>query len=65
MLGAAAAATDGLWCLATASAGEPVNPNLTPEAQQVFKYLEATCEKKVLAGYNVYVHPPDDTGTAK
>jgi mannan endo-1,4-beta-mannosidase len=60
MLGAAAAAAVGLWHLAAASAGEPVNPNLTPEARQVFKYLEATYEKKVLAGYNVYVHTPDD-----
>ena len=58
--GAAAAAAVGFWCLAAASAGEPVNPNLTPEARQVFKYLEATYEKKVLAGYNVYVHTPDD-----
>jgi mannan endo-1,4-beta-mannosidase len=60
VLGAAAAAAVALWCLATASAGQPVNPNLSPEARQVFKYLEATYEKKVLAGYNVYVHTPDD-----
>jgi mannan endo-1,4-beta-mannosidase len=60
VLGAAAAAVVALWYLATASAGEPVNPNLSAEARQVFKYLESTYEKKVLAGYNVYVHTPDD-----
>lgn len=60
VLGAAAAAAVALWCLATASAGDPVNPNLSPEARQVFKYLQSTYEKKALAGYNVYVHTPDD-----
>ncbi len=60
VLGAAASAAIGLWCFTATSASDPVNPNLSPEARQVFKYLEATYEKKVLAGYNVCVHTPDD-----
>jgi mannan endo-1,4-beta-mannosidase len=47
-------------CLEAARGGEPVNPNLSPEARQVFDYLESTYQKQVLAGYNVYVHTPDD-----
>lgn len=41
-------------------AAEPVNPNLSPVARDVFSYLESVYQKKVLAGYNVYVHTPDD-----
>ena len=47
-------------CPLVLQAGEPVNPNLSPAAREVFKYLESVCQKKVLAGYNVYVHTPDD-----
>lgn len=39
---------------------EPVNPNLSPEARKVLDYLESVYQKRVLAGYNVYVHTPDD-----
>ncbi len=41
-------------------AGEPVNPNLSPAARKVFGYLESVYQSKVLSGYNVYVHTPDD-----
>ena len=37
-----------------------MNPNLSAEARQVLDYLESTYQKQVLAGYNVYVHTPDD-----
>ena len=49
-----------LCCLVRGWAGEPVNPNLSPEARQVLTYLESVYQKRVLAGYNVYVHTPDD-----
>jgi len=39
---------------------EPVNPNLNPTAREVLNYLDSVYQKKVLAGYNVYVHTPDD-----
>jgi len=41
-------------------AAEPVNPDLSPAARQVLDYLHSIYGKKVLAGYNVYVHTPDD-----
>ena len=41
-------------------AGEPVNPNLSAEARQILSYLDSIYQKRVLAGYNVYVHTPDD-----
>ena len=47
-------------CSVALQAGEPVNPNLSPAALEVFHYLESVYQKKVLAGYNVYVHTPDD-----
>jgi len=47
-------------CPAAAPAGDPVNPNLSPEAREVLDYLHSIYQKKVLAGYNVYVHTPDD-----
>ena len=50
----------GLCCHGADWAGEPVNPNLSREALQVLDYLESTYQKQVLAGYNVYVHTPDD-----
>jgi mannan endo-1,4-beta-mannosidase len=49
-----------LCCVDTGRAIEPANPNLSPEARQVLDYLESTYQKQVLAGYNVYVHTPDD-----
>ena len=39
---------------------EPVNRNLSAEARQVLNYLQSVYQKRVLAGYNVYVHTPDD-----
>lgn len=39
---------------------EPVNPKLTPSARKVLGYLESVYQKKMLSGYNVYVHTPDD-----
>jgi len=39
---------------------EPVNPNLHATAREVLDYLDSIYQKKVLAGYNVYVHTPDD-----
>ena len=45
---------------ATAAAMEPANPNLKPTARKVLNYLESVYGKKMLAGYNVYVHTPDD-----
>jgi len=50
----------GTFCSASVQAGDPVNPNLSPAARDVLKYLNSIYEKKVLAGYNVYVHTPDD-----
>lgn len=43
-----------------ASCIEPVNPRLDPTAREVLNYLESIYQKKVLSGYNVYVHTPDD-----
>ncbi len=39
---------------------EPVNPNLSPEAREVFNFLRQVYGKRLLSGYNVYVHTPDD-----
>ncbi len=39
---------------------EPVNPNLSAAAREVLDYLDSVHQKKVLCGYNVYVHTPDD-----
>jgi len=50
----------GTFCSATVQADDPVNPNLSPAARDVLKYLNSIYQKKVLAGYNVYVHTPDD-----
>ena len=41
---------------ASASAVEPVNPNLNPSARKVLDYLALVYQKKMLSGYNVYVH---------
>ncbi len=60
MLSATVAAVFGLCCSGPGLAGEPVNPNLSPQARQIFNYLKSTYQKQVLAGYNVYVHTPDD-----
>ena len=43
-----------------ARAIEPVNPRLSRAARNVLEYLESVYQKKMLAGYNVYVHTPDD-----
>jgi hypothetical protein len=39
---------------------EPVNSNLSPTAREVLNYLASTYQTKMLCGYNVYVHTPDD-----
>jgi len=49
-----------LCCSAAVQAAEPVNPNLSRAGREVLGYLESVYQKKVLAGYNVYVHTPDD-----
>ena len=56
----AALALVGICCSAAVQAGDPVNPNLSPAARDVLKYLNSIYQKKVLAGYNVYVHTPND-----
>jgi mannan endo-1,4-beta-mannosidase len=43
-----------------AAAMEPANPRLNPTARKTLDYLAAVYGKKMLAGYNVYVHTPDD-----
>lgn len=50
----------GFCSLANAFCIEPVNPNLNPTAREVLNYLESTYKTKMLCGYNVYVHTPDD-----
>jgi mannan endo-1,4-beta-mannosidase len=45
---------------APAQAMEPANPRLSPAARKVLDYLESVYGKKMLSGYNVYVHTPDD-----
>ncbi len=44
----------GAFCI------EPVNPNLNPTARRVLNYLDSVYQNKMLCGYNVYVHTPDD-----
>jgi mannan endo-1,4-beta-mannosidase len=60
VIGATIVAVLSFCCLRAGRAREAVNPNLSPEARQVFNYLESTYQKQVLVGYNVYVHTPDD-----
>jgi hypothetical protein len=43
-----------------ASGIEPVNPNLDATARRVLEYLGSVYETRMLSGYNVYVHTPDD-----
>jgi len=50
----------GLCLQGRARCIEPVNPNLNPTARKVLAYLDSVYQKKMLAGYNVYVHTPDD-----
>ena len=48
-------------CAASAVCGiEPANQNLSASGREVLDYLESVYQKKMLAGYNVYVHTPDD-----
>lgn len=49
-----------LYSLSDAFCIEPVNPNLNPTARQVLNYLDSIYQTKMLCGYNVYVHTPDD-----
>ena len=52
----------GVALIAASDAGafEPVNPKLNASARKVLDYLESVYQKKMLSGYNVYVHTPDD-----
>ena len=50
----------GFYSLPCAFCIEPVNPNLSPTAREVLNYLNSTYQTKMLCGYNVYVHTPDD-----
>jgi len=45
-----------------AQALEPVNPNATPETRALLNYLDSIYGKKIISGYNVYAHTPDDYG---
>ena len=49
-----------LLLAAPASALEPANPRLNATARKVLDYLESVYQKKMLSGFNVYVHTPDD-----
>ena len=60
ILGTTVAAVFGLCCSGDGQAAEPVNPNLSVEARQIFDYLESIYGRQVLSGYNVNVHTPDD-----
>ena len=50
----------GFYLPADAFCVEPVNPNLNPTARQVLAYLDSVYQTRMLCGYNVYVHTPDD-----
>jgi len=50
----------GLCVVTQGFSGEPVNANLHASAREVLAYLNSVYQKKVLCGYNVYVHTPDD-----
>jgi mannan endo-1,4-beta-mannosidase len=41
-------------------AGQPANPELCKEGKELLSYFEGIYGKKILAGYNVYPHTPDD-----
>jgi len=45
---------------APAAALQPANPRLNATARKVLGYLRSVYQKQMLAGYNVYVHTPDD-----
>ena len=49
-----------LLLAAPATAVEPANPRLNATARKVLDYLESIYQKKLLSGFNVYVHTPDD-----
>jgi len=50
----------GAGMAAPAAALEPANPNLNATARKVLDHLESVYGRKMLSGYNVYVHTPDD-----
>jgi len=50
----------GFCGVGNASGIEPVNPNLDATARQVLEYLDSVYGTRMLSGYNVYVHTPDD-----
>jgi hypothetical protein len=50
----------GLCFVGRGDSVKPVNTNLHASAREVLTYLDSVYQKKVLCGYNVYVHAPDD-----
>ncbi|MCS7237524.1 MAG: glycosyl hydrolase [Thermoguttaceae bacterium] len=48
------------FCSLTAWAIEPANPNLCAKGREILQYFQSVYGKRLLAGYNVYVHTPDD-----
>ncbi|MFO8014286.1 MAG: glycosyl hydrolase [Phycisphaerae bacterium] len=50
----------GAVASAPVAAAEPANPRLNATARKTLDYLASIYGKKMLAGYNVYVHTPDD-----
>jgi mannan endo-1,4-beta-mannosidase len=38
---------------------EPANPHLCPEGREILEYFQSIYGKRILSGYNVYVHTPD------
>lgn len=41
-------------------APKPVNPHLCPKGREMLAYFHEIYGKRILSGYNVYVHTPDD-----
>ncbi len=39
---------------------EPADPNLCPKGRGILRYFESIYGRRILLGYNVYVHTPDD-----
>jgi mannan endo-1,4-beta-mannosidase len=39
---------------------EPADPNLCPKGREILQYFGSIYGRRILLGYNVYVHTPDD-----
>jgi hypothetical protein len=48
-----------IFTSAISSAIEPINNNISEKARELLTYFESTYQKKVLSGYNHYVHTPN------